>query len=54
MRIYYSGGSGLVSTPEALVPQRKPMIMLTFHDIRKGATAERLKSYLKRKRQEKK
>jgi hypothetical protein len=50
MKIYFSGGSGLDSTPEALVPQRKPRIMLTFYDIRKGGTANRLKAYLKRKK----
>lgn len=47
MKIYFSGGSGLDSTPEALVPERKPRIMLTFYDITKGGTSSRFKAYLK-------
>lgn len=53
MRIYFSGGGGLVDTPEVLIPERKPHVMLTFHTINLGqrATKDRLKAYLKRKRQ---
>lgn len=50
MKIYFSGGSGLDSVPETLVAERKPRIMLTFYDIRKGGTANRFKAYLKRKK----
>lgn len=54
MRIYFSGGRGLTTTPEALVPERKPHIMLTFLDIRSNGTRDRLKVYLKRKQKGKK
>lgn len=50
MRIYFSGGRGLVATPEAIVPERKPHIMLTFHDIGSNGTRDRLKVYLRRKK----
>lgn len=53
MKIYFSGGSGLDSVPETLVPQRRPRIMLTFYDITKTGTADRLRAYLKRKKREK-
>ena len=33
MVIYYSGNSSRDVVPEALVVQRSPAIMLTFHDI---------------------
>jgi len=49
MRVYFSGGRGLVCTPEALVPERKPHIMLTFHDIDSNGTLDRLNAYLTRK-----
>lgn len=54
MRIYFSGGGGLVDTPEVLVPKRKPHVMLTFHNIhqKQSATIDRLKAYLKRKKHE--
>lgn len=48
MRIYFSGGQGLKCTPEALVPQRRPHIMLTFHDIKSNGTLDRLKVYTRR------
>ncbi len=54
MKIYFSGGSGLVSTPEVLVPEKKPRIMLTFYDIQKNSTGDRFRAFLKRKRQIKK
>jgi|KBSSwiStaDraftv2_1062776.scaffolds.fasta_scaffold850567_2 hypothetical protein len=56
MRIYFSGGGGLVDTPEVLLPDRKPHIMLTFHQIsqKQTATTDRLKAYLKRKKNENK
>jgi len=50
MIIYFSGGTGLEATPEALVPKRKPSVMLTFFDIRKTGTADRLKAFLHRKK----
>ena len=55
MRIYLSGGGGLVDTPEVLIPERKPHVMLTYHLIRlksKGTTI-RLKAHIhgKKKRQ---
>jgi len=53
MKIYFSGGSGLDSTPEALVPGRRPRIMLTFHDVTKTGTKMRLLAFLKRKKNEK-
>lgn len=30
MRIYFSGGNGITTTPEALIPQLKPNVMVTF------------------------
>ena len=54
MKIYFSGGTGLDATPEVLVPQLKPRIMLTFYDVKKGGTANRLKAYLRRKKHENK
>jgi hypothetical protein len=52
MRIYFSGGGGLVDVPEVLIPEKKPHVMLTFHNIyqRQSATMDRLKAYLKRKK----
>lgn len=47
MRIYFSGGRGLTTTPEGLVPQRRPHIMLTFYDIDQNGTRDRLKSFLR-------
>jgi hypothetical protein len=56
MRIYFSGGGGLVDTPEVLIPKQKPHVMLTFHNIhqQQSATIDRLKEYLKRKKNENK
>lgn len=54
MRIYFSGGNGLKSTPEALCPERKPHVMLSFYYLESKGTRERLKAYLDRKRNEKK
>jgi hypothetical protein len=48
MRIYFSGGRGLGATPENLVPERKPHIMLTYHDIDSPGTLDRLNVYLQR------
>ncbi len=53
MRIYFSGGKGLTTTPEALIPERKPHIMLTFYDIAEKGTRNRLKEYLRRKKKTK-
>lgn len=52
MRIYFSGGGGLKDTPEVLIPEHKPHIMLTFHNIKQkqSATIDRLKVYLARKK----
>ena len=54
MRIYFSGGGGLVDTPEVIIPDRKPHIMLTFHQLyeRQASSTDRLKAYLKRKKYE--
>lgn len=49
MIVYFSGGNGLVCTPEALVPQRKPHIMTTFHDIGSNGTADRVRAYIRNK-----
>ncbi len=48
MRIYFSGSSGLKDTPEVLVPERDPHIMLTFHDLydRSSGAIKRLKAHL--------
>lgn len=56
MRIYFSGGGGLVDTPEVLIPQRRPHIMLTFHQLhqRQSSAMDRLKAYLKQKPHENK
>lgn len=45
MKIFFSGGTGLLATPEALVPKRRPRIMLTFYDIRKTGTKDRFCSF---------
>lgn len=54
MRIYFSGGGGLIDTPEVLIPEKKPHVMLTFHNInqKQSATTDRLKAYIKRKKNE--
>ena len=54
MRIYFSGGGGLNDTPEVLIPERKPHIMLTFHQLveRQSASTDRLKAHLRNKRNE--
>lgn len=54
MRIYFSGGGGLVDTPEVLIPKRKPHVMLTYHNIHQGqsATTDRMDEFLKRKKNE--
>lgn len=54
MRIYFSGGGGLVDTPEVLIPRRRPHVMLTYHNIHQNqsATIERMEAYLKRKKNE--
>lgn len=49
MRIYFSGGRGLNVTPESLIPERKPCIMLTYHDIESNGTIDRLNVFLARK-----
>ena len=48
MRLYFSGGRGLTCVPEALAPERKPHVMLTFHDIDSNGTLDRLNAYLER------
>ena len=53
MKIYFSGGSGLDSVPETLVAKRKPRIMLTFYDIKKGGTGNRFRAFLKCKKPKK-
>jgi hypothetical protein len=59
MRIYYSGGGGGAGgcgEPEDLIADRKPHIMLTFHELHKrnASTKKRLKRHLKRLRDENK
>jgi hypothetical protein len=54
VRIFFSGGRGLKTTPEAIIPELKPHIMLTFHDMGENGTRDRLKAYLKRKQKDKK
>lgn len=44
----------MVATPEALVPEYRPHIMLTFYDIQSNGIRNRLKVYLKRKNHERK
>lgn len=53
MRIYFSGSRGLTYTPEVLIPERKPHIMLTFYDIASNGTRDRLKAHLKNKKRKK-
>jgi hypothetical protein len=48
MRIYFSGAGGLIDTPEALIPELKPHILLSFYKMEAKGTRERLKVYLKR------
>lgn len=50
-RIYFSGGGGLVDTPEVLIPDRRPHVMLTYHNLATGqsSTVDRLEAYLERK-----
>lgn len=56
MRIYFSGGGGLKDTPEALIPEQRPHVMLTYHNIfqNQSATIKRLEEYLKRENKKKK
>jgi hypothetical protein len=55
MKIYFSGGTGLKETPEALIKDRRPHIMLTFHTLSEGdsGAVDRLKAYIRRKEKEK-
>lgn len=50
MRIYFSGGGGLKDTPEVLIPECGPHVMLTFHTLNKRETSatSRLFAFLKR------
>jgi hypothetical protein len=50
MRFYFSGVTGLAATPEKLVAKRKPMVMLTFYQIKENSTAIRFKSFLQQKK----
>jgi len=52
MKIFFSGSSGLISTPEVLIPEKKPYVMLTFYDLNKGREGAlcRLRSFLRRKK----
>ncbi len=56
MRIYFSGGGGLVDTPEVLIPKLKPHVMLTFHNLKdkQKSAVSRLQVYIKRKKNENK
>jgi len=53
MRIYFSGGGGTADVPEALVPERKPHIMLTFYTIDENRTRDRLKAHLAQRKKKK-
>jgi hypothetical protein len=50
VRIYFSGSGGLVDTPEVLVPEWKPHIMLSYLDMDRGGTKIRFDKYMERKR----
>lgn len=52
MRIYFSGGGGLKDTPEALIPELGPHVMLTFHTIstKQASAMDRLHAYLSGKK----
>lgn len=48
MRIYFSGSpnsgpEGISQFPEVLIPERKPHVMLTFHELFYGYSGERTK-----------
>ena len=49
MRIYFSGGGGLVDTPEVLLPHAQPHVMLTFHQLyeRQSSSLDRLKAFIR-------
>jgi hypothetical protein len=51
VKMFFSGGGGLNDTPEALIPERNPHVMLTFHNIHQenSDTVERLSKYVERK-----
>lgn len=55
MRIFFSGGGGLKDTPEALIPELRPHVMLTFHTLhqRQSSGTDRLKAFLNRKKKSK-
>lgn len=56
MRIYYSGSVYIKDDPEAVIPEKRPHIMLTFYEIyqRSSWTTDRFKKCLKIKRDENK
>lgn len=37
MRIYFSGNSSRDAVPEALIMEKRPDVMLTYHDFYKGS-----------------
>jgi hypothetical protein len=54
MKIYFSGCGGLNDTPEALIPERSPDIMLSFYKMEEKSTFERLREFRQQRRYEKK
>ena len=57
MRIYFSGGNGTTNTPEGLIPELKPHIMPTFHNLypkEEKSTTMRVEVYTKRIKNESK
>jgi hypothetical protein len=48
MRIYFSGGRGLTTTPEALIAHRKPHVMLTYHGMDQNCIIDRFNVYVRR------
>lgn len=45
----------MIDTPEVLIPEKKPYVMLTFYDLygREDKAMVRLKSFLKQKKKRK-
>ncbi|MHC1769016.1 MAG: hypothetical protein AB9869_32820 [Verrucomicrobiia bacterium] len=50
MKLFFSGGNGLKTTPEALIPRRNPHVLLSFHNWKSKGMRDRLRAFCAQKR----